>query len=229
MVGREDVADPVTRAGRPLAVLRRDLGGDEELAARVRPDELAEEPVGVAVAVDERGVEEGDPGVDRGLEDGHRLPVVGAGPAADAAAHPPHADAELAHGPAGPPEGSVLDHASIMRDRVAACRPSSRHGVAQRRRPGAAGERRVREDLRPYRPLARRHETPAQGRVPRRVDRHVAPGGGSPGAGLPSEDGEADDGRLPAGASGRTVALNVTVVPWSIVPAGIDERSLIVG
>src|SRR5664280_711349 len=113
VVRREGVPDPVARPGRPLPVLRRNLRGEEEVAAGIRAGELAQELVTVARAVDERGVEERDPGVHRGLEHGQRLAVVGAGPAADPAAHPPHADPELAHGPAGPPEGPLLHRHSV--------------------------------------------------------------------------------------------------------------------
>jgi hypothetical protein len=110
VIRREDVADAIAGTGGPLAILRRDLGGDEQLATGIRPDELAEEPVGVTVAVDEGGVEEGHAGIDGSLEDGHALPIIGAGPAA----HPPHADAERAHRPACPPESSVLHHPAMV-------------------------------------------------------------------------------------------------------------------
>ena len=113
VVGREHVPDPAPGLRRPLAVPGRDLGREEQLAARVRGPQLAHQAVRRAVPVDLGGVEEGDARVHGGLQHGHRRAVVRAAPAADAPAHPPHADAELADGATAAPERS-LPHGGLL-------------------------------------------------------------------------------------------------------------------
>jgi hypothetical protein len=98
--------------GGVLAELRR----DHHLAAPVA-ERLADEPLAVAVAVDVGRVEEGDTGVEGGLDDGRgRAPVEP--PTEVVAAEPDHRDLEI--GAAEPPRlhDSIVRAASQRRRRA---------------------------------------------------------------------------------------------------------------
>ena len=95
---------------RPLHRLGRELGGDVDLL-RPRAHDLADEPLGVPVAVAERRVDEVQPEVDGPVQRAQRFVVVGADPhrLADA----PRAVADLGDLEAGPAQSSIVHAAPL--------------------------------------------------------------------------------------------------------------------
>ena len=71
----EDCRERRVGLRRPVVRLGRHLGRDVDLAG-VRARELADEPLGVAVAVDQRGVDEVDAVIEGALERGARIGVA---------------------------------------------------------------------------------------------------------------------------------------------------------
>src|SRR4029453_8276907 len=124
---REHVVEPGLSSGRPLPVLRRNLGGDVEPVVRTAPEQIAEQPLAVTVAVCPGGIEERASQPDRLIERGVSGGVVGAGPAAVPTAHAPHPVATLAHRPAESPEPPISHRSSPpMPPTWAHCSRSSR-------------------------------------------------------------------------------------------------------
>ena len=108
---REHVAERVARLAGPLAVLRRDLGGDHNpIAANLVFQRLTDHALAVAAAVRERGVEERDALIECLAQRAPSLGVVYAAPhlAADA----PGAEADFGDTVSGVAECSLF-HRSV--------------------------------------------------------------------------------------------------------------------
>jgi hypothetical protein len=87
-----------------LAHVRVDLGREHDVVAAAAGQRLADDDLGLALRVDVGGVDEVDPGVERGVNDSDALVVILVAPLAK---HH-RSEAQLAHRDAGASEWSML-------------------------------------------------------------------------------------------------------------------------
>jgi hypothetical protein len=98
--------DPAPRAALLVGIRAHravEFRGEDDVVAAAG-ERLADDLLGLALRVDVGGVDEGDPGVQRGVDDADRLVVVGVAPGAE---HH-RAEAQLANRNAGAPEQVVF-------------------------------------------------------------------------------------------------------------------------
>ena len=130
--------DPAARVAelvRIVAHLAVELGGQHDVVALAARQGLADDLLGLAARVDVGGVDEVDPGVERGVDDPDRLVVVGVAPGAEHHG----AEAEWADLDSGAAECAVF-HAS----RLQGCaRKQTAQARARRADDGPDGTRRV--------------------------------------------------------------------------------------
>ena len=124
--------DPAARVALPVGVLAHrvvELGGEDHVVAAAAGERLADDLLGLALPVDIGGVDEVDPGVQRGMDDPNRLVVIRVAPRAE---HH-RAEAELAHRDASAAEVAML-HSLLLSSRaaVAVRSPVSRRSEASR-------------------------------------------------------------------------------------------------
>src|SRR5690606_18672278 len=104
MVGGERLVEAVFWPGGPLAVLRWDLGRDDDLVTGMAFEHVGQDAFTAAVAVGESRVEERASELDRVVECRHRLVIVRARPAS----HAPEAVTHFGNLPAQPAEPARL-------------------------------------------------------------------------------------------------------------------------
>ena len=99
--------DPAAGAALPVGIVAHravELGGEDHVVPPAAGERLADDLLGLALPVDVGGVDEVDPGVQRGVDDPDRLVVIGVAPRAE---HH-RAEAELAHRDTGASKFALL-------------------------------------------------------------------------------------------------------------------------
>src|SRR5205823_878230 len=117
IVSRKDIAIGVVPRRGPFAVLRRHFGRGKQTALGITRERFSQEAVALTVAVRPGRVEEIAAQINRELQSGERLHIVGAGPVA----HAPQAMANVAHVESRAPESAVV-HGNAFRFPLSAAR-----------------------------------------------------------------------------------------------------------